>query len=102
MYKGKFLIMRLFFSTLVDTFSDCFLFTLISYSASLHQTDFLKIFFVDYSIRVLYDIFLFPVTYAVISHVKKKENCNIFDVNTNFTPFSLETEYKKERVVEAN
>lgn len=94
-YKGRFLILRLLVSTLIDTFSDCFLFTLISYSSTLHQADLLKVFAVGYSVRVIYDIFLFPITYALINHIKDREQCNIFDINTDFTPFSLDTDYLK-------
>jgi hypothetical protein len=35
-------------------------------------------------------IILSSITYRVVAALKKAENIDFYDVNTNFTPFSLE------------
>jgi hypothetical protein len=33
---------------------------------------------------------MLPITYRVVAALKKAENIDFYDVDTNFTPFSLE------------
>ena len=41
----------------------------------------------DYAMKVLYEVFATPLTYAVIGWLKKAENVDAFDLHTDFNPF---------------
>ena len=43
----------------------------------------------NFAFKVLWEIFLTPVTYKLVSALKKAENVDIFDDDTDFTPFTL-------------
>lgn len=48
--------------------------------------------------KIIYGVFaVFPAT-KLVAFLKKHEGINVFDVNTNFTPFSLEVEGNPESV----
>jgi queuosine precursor transporter len=38
---------------------------------------------------VLWEVLLTPVTYAVVNRLKKAEGVEVFDTETDFTPFSV-------------
>ena len=40
--------------------------------------------------KVVYEIIATPLTYAVVNYLKKKEEIDIYDYETNFTPFSID------------
>lgn len=43
----------------------------------------------NYLLKVLWEAVLTPVTYIVIARLKKAEGVDVFDTDTNFTPFSI-------------
>ncbi len=42
-----------------------------------------------YLVKVIYEILMTPVTYAVVNVLKKAEDVDFFDDGTNFSPFAL-------------
>ncbi|HET8698458.1 MAG TPA: VUT family protein, partial [Gammaproteobacteria bacterium] len=42
-----------------------------------------------WSFKVLVEVVLTPATYAVVGWLKRREHEDYYDVDTNFTPFSL-------------
>jgi uncharacterized PurR-regulated membrane protein YhhQ (DUF165 family) len=42
---------------------------------------------VQYILKTSWEILATPLTYAVVSYLKRKENEDYFDRDTNFTPF---------------
>ena len=44
----------------------------------------------NYALKVFWEVVATPVTYKVVNFLKKKENEDYYDWNTNFTPFSLD------------
>lgn len=45
----------------------------------------------NYALKVLWEVLATPVTYRVIGALKRAENEDYYDRNTNFTPFTLGT-----------
>jgi hypothetical protein len=41
----------------------------------------------NWAMKVGWEAILTPVTYAVVTFVKRREGLDIFDAGTNFTPF---------------
>ena len=46
---------------------------------------------VQFVTKVAVEIVFTPVTYKVVGFLKRAENEDYYDRNTNFTPFSLKT-----------
>ena len=38
-------------------------------------------------LKVSWEVLLTPVTYAVVAFLKRREGIDVYDGNTNFTPF---------------
>ena len=45
----------------------------------------------NYLLKTGWEIVMTPVTYKVVAFLKRKENEDYYDRDTNFTPFSLKT-----------
>ena len=45
----------------------------------------------NYLLKVLWETAMTPLTYRIVNFLKRAENEDYFDRNTNFTPFSLQT-----------
>jgi hypothetical protein len=45
--------------------------------------------FTQYALKSGWEIVATPLTYRVVSFLKKAENEDYYDTHTNFTPFSL-------------
>jgi queuosine precursor transporter len=48
----------------------------------------LKLIISGYLIKVIYEVLMTPVTYAVINYLKRVEGVDYFDRDTNFNPFA--------------
>jgi queuosine precursor transporter len=44
----------------------------------------------NYLIKVLWEALVTPVTYQIVGFLKRAEQEDYFDTETNFTPFSIE------------
>ena len=44
----------------------------------------------QFFLKVSWEVLLTPVTYAVVGWLKRKEGVDVYDVGTNFTPFTVE------------
>jgi hypothetical protein len=44
----------------------------------------------NYLLKVLWEVLCTPITYKIVFFLKKTENEDYFDTNTDFTPFSLQ------------
>ena len=42
----------------------------------------------QFVLKVGWEVLLTPVTYAVVGWLKRKEGVDVYDVGTNFTPFT--------------
>jgi uncharacterized PurR-regulated membrane protein YhhQ (DUF165 family) len=42
----------------------------------------------QFILKVSWEILLTPVTYAVVGWLKRREGVDVYDIGTNFTPFT--------------
>ncbi|MBW2967574.1 queuosine precursor transporter [Candidatus Woesearchaeota archaeon] len=88
--KGKQLWMRTIGSTLVGEGIDTVLFVLIAFFGVLPNSLLISIVISNYIFKVLIEVVLTPVTYAVVGWLKKREHEDYFDYHTNFNPFVVQ------------
>lgn len=87
--KGKYLWMRTIGSTIVGEGLDTVLFILIAFGGILPGNELIKSIPAVYVFKVLFEIAATPLTYLIIGFLKRKEGMDVFDYETNFSPFRL-------------
>jgi queuosine precursor transporter len=88
--KGKYLWTRTISSTVFGQGVDSLLFYPLAFWGASGWTNdaVLTVMVTNWGLKVLWEVVLTPVTYAVVGYLKRKEGVDIFDEATNFTPFS--------------
>jgi len=87
--KGKYLWTRTIGSTLVGELIDSSLFYCIAFYGIWATGDLLKIVVAQYILKTSWEIVMTPLTYKVVGFLKRIENEDYYDRNTDFTPFSV-------------
>jgi uncharacterized integral membrane protein (TIGR00697 family) len=87
--KGRWLWTRLVGSTLCGELVDSVLFTFLAFYGRIPLPHLLLIMVTQYALKSIWEIIATPLTYRVVAFLKKAENEDYYDINTNFTPFSL-------------
>lgn len=87
--KGKYLWTRTIGSTLVGEGIDTVLFVFIAFLGLYELKLVLLIIISNYVFKVGMEVILTPVTYKIVYFLKKKENIDYYDYNTNFNPFII-------------
>ena len=88
--QGRALWMRTIGSTVVGELVDSFVFYPIAFYGIWTAETLIKIIIFNWALKVAVEVVFTPVTYAVVNALKRAEKQDIYDVGTNFTPFSLE------------
>ena len=93
MTEGKFLWMRTIGSTIVGEAVDSALFyPLAFYNSGLIPNDkLLAIMAAQFGLKVAVEVVFTPLTYKVVGFLKRAEDEDYYDRDTNFTPFTLRT-----------
>ena len=86
--KGKWLWTRTIGSTIVGEFVDSILFILIAFWGILPNSLLLILIISNYIFKTSIEVLFTPITYKVVNFLKKKENEDYYDTDTNFNPFS--------------
>jgi len=89
---GRFLWIRTISSTVVGQAVDTILFVLIAFAGIFPQGLLVQAIWSGYLFKVAYEVLATPITYAIVNFLKRVEGIDVFDRQTNFTPFSLEAE----------
>lgn len=87
--KGKMLWARTIGSTLVGEFIDSILFIIIAFWGILPNSLLITLIISNYIFKTSIEILFTPITYKIVNLLKKKENEDYYDTNTNFNPFKL-------------
>jgi uncharacterized integral membrane protein (TIGR00697 family) len=87
--RGRWLWTRTIGSTIVGQAVDSVIFYPIAFLGIWQGETLVRTIMFNWSFKVLVEIVLTPVTYAVIGWLKSREHEDYYDVDTNFTPFSL-------------
>jgi len=89
MMKGKMLWVRTITSTLVGQFVNTSVFYLVALSGVIPLNLLVGGIFAGWIIKTLVEIVMTPITYIVISKVKRIEGEDFYDHGTDFNPFRL-------------
>lgn len=87
---GRFLWMRTIGSTIVGEGVDTALFCVIAFAGSIPPALLGSVIVSNYVFKVGVEAVATPVTYRVVSFLKRNEQLDVYDVETDFNPFSLE------------
>ncbi|MFH1427174.1 MAG: queuosine precursor transporter [Patescibacteria group bacterium] len=87
--KGRFLWIRTISSTLFGQGVDTLLFVLIAFYGVLPTSLLIAVIISNYIFKCGVEILFTPLTYKIVGFLKKKENEDYYDVQTNFNPFKL-------------
>jgi uncharacterized integral membrane protein (TIGR00697 family) len=86
---GRWLWTRTIGSTLIGEFVDSSLFYVIAFYGIWDTADVVKVALVQYLLKTGWEVVMTPVTYRVVGFLKRVENEDYYDRDTNFTPFSV-------------
>ncbi|MEO7431276.1 MAG: queuosine precursor transporter [Dokdonella sp.] len=87
--RGRMLWTRTIGSTVVGQGLDSITFYPIAFAGIWEGETLLKVIAFNWTMKVLVEVLLTPVTYAVIGFLKRREGVDVYDDDTRFTPFSL-------------
>jgi queuosine precursor transporter len=86
---GRRLWTRTIGSTLIGELIDSAIFVLVAFVGVLPASLLLTIALSNYVFKVLTEIALTPLTYAAVGWLKRREQTDHYDVDTNFNPFAV-------------
>ncbi len=87
--KGRWLWTRTIGSTVLGQGVDTVLFVLIAFAGLYDWNLVLLIIVSNYIFKVGFEAILTPVTYKVVGFLKKRENIDYYDFDTDFNPFKF-------------
>lgn len=89
--EGRHLYVRTISSTVAGQAIDSLLFYSIAFYGVWSTEQLLLVMVSNYAIKVIWEALMTPLTYVIVGFLKKREHEDVFDRDTNFTPFSLKT-----------
>jgi queuosine precursor transporter len=89
--QGRWLWTRIIGSTLCGELVDSAIFYFVAFYGRIPQAHLIAIMFTQYALKSGWEIVAAPLTYRVVAFLKKAEQEDYYDTDTNFTPFSLKT-----------
>lgn len=90
--QGRQLWMRTIGSTICGEFVDSSLFYVIAFYGIWSNQQLIALIIAQYFLKTGWEVVMTPVTYKIVNFLKRKENEDYYDRNTDFNPFKLKTE----------
>lgn len=87
--SGRHLWLRTISSTLLGQLVDTVIFLFIAFGGLLPTDLLIRAAWSGYLFKVIYEIAATPLTYMVVAWIKRIEGVDVYDSQTNFSPFSL-------------
>jgi uncharacterized integral membrane protein (TIGR00697 family) len=87
--QGQWLWTRIVGSTLCGELVDSIIFYFVAFYGRMSNSHLIAVMFTQYALKSGWEIVATPLTYRVVAFLKKAENEDYYDIDTNFTPFSL-------------
>ena len=87
--SGKRLWQRIIGSTLVGEAVDSSLFYFIAFYGIWPDAQVAAIALAQYVLKTSWEVVMTPVTYRIVAFLKRAEDEDWYDTNTNFTPFRV-------------
>jgi uncharacterized integral membrane protein (TIGR00697 family) len=94
---GRMLWTRTVGSTVCGQFVDSLLFYPIAFAGLWTHQALLAVMVFNFLFKVVVEVVFTPLTYLIVNGLKKAEDVDVFDLDTNFTPFSLKDDGKAEK-----
>lgn len=89
--QGRWLWTRLIGSTVCGELVDTALFYTIAFAGLWAVSDLTAVALDQYVLKSLWEVIATPLTYRIVAFLKRAEQEDYYDLDTNFTPFSLKT-----------
>lgn len=87
--KGRRLWVRLIGSTVVGELVDTIVFCLVAFGGIISANEMTVYILVGWTFKTLVEVIMLPITYRTIAYVKKYEQLDVYDRNTDMSPFTL-------------
>jgi uncharacterized integral membrane protein (TIGR00697 family) len=91
--KGELMGLRFVLSTVVASAIDSVMFTTIAFGRTYPLHNLLMLMFSIWLVKVVIEILGLPLSIRLAKWLKKKEKLDVYDLNTNFNPVSLNSQY---------
>jgi queuosine precursor transporter len=88
--RGKDLWMRTIGSTIFGQGVDSLIFYPVAFLGIWNTAQVITVMMTNWLLKILWEVVLTPVTYAVVGALKRSEGVDIFDEGTDFTPFKTQ------------
>ncbi len=88
--RGKYLWSRTIGSTFFGQAVDSLIFYPVAFLGIWTTDQVITVMITNWGLKVLWEVVLTPVTYAVVGTLKRREGVDIYDEGTDFTPFKAE------------
>lgn len=89
--QGAWLWTRTIGSTIAGEAVDSMLFYPLAFAGVWDNELVIQVMLTNYCLKTLWEVINTPITYRIVAWLKRAEQEDYFDWNTNFTPFSLDT-----------
>lgn len=89
---GRRLWVRTISSTIFGEIVDSLIFYPVAFFGVWSNEQLISVMIGNYFIKVLWEVLATPFTYIIVGWLKRAENEDYFDYDTDFNPFSLETD----------
>ena len=93
--KGGYLGIRFIASVLISGIIDSFLFIIIAFYGAVSNKGVLDLILHIWIVKTIVELSLLPLSIKLAKKLKVHEKLDIFDTNTDFTMFSLNSDYKE-------
>jgi len=89
--SGRFLWLRTIASTFAGEALDSLIFYPLAFYGTWSNEQLVSVMVGNYFLKVLWEVVATPITYLIVGFLKRAENEDFYDRDTDFNPFSLET-----------
>lgn len=89
--SGRLLFVRTIASTIAGEIADSAIFYPIAFFGVWSNEQLISVMIGNYFIKVMWEVLATPFTYLIVGYLKRAENEDYYDRDTDFNPFSLET-----------
>lgn len=87
--QGKYLWTRTIGSTIVGQFADSAIFLTIAFAGTAAAGDLARLIVTQWLVKTAYEAIATPLTYLVVNALKRSEQIDVYDRDTDFNPFRL-------------
>ncbi len=87
--KGRYLWTRTIGSTIVGQLADSTIFITIAFVGTIANHALLQLVLTQWLFKVTYEILVTPLTYLIVGGLKRREQIDTFDYETNLNPFRV-------------